>query len=100
MNLVTTSPLTINRAATALVRSRIHLEGAEEELRLALRIVTEGPLDSAPLDASERLALMQRLEEYLGRLSALREMSGAVWDRGPSWRADSASNGDAGETRA
>lgn len=83
-----TSSLTLNRAATAVVRSRIHLEGAEEEVRLALRILTEAPVDPARLDPAERLALMQRLERYLGRLHALQEMSRTVWERRMSWWVD------------
>lgn len=83
-----TSPLTINRAATAVVRSRIHLEGAEEEVRLALRILTEGSMDPSHVDPAERLALMQRLEQYLGRLHALQEMSRTVWERRTSWWVD------------
>lgn len=82
------SPLTMNRAATAVVRSRILLEGAEEELRLALRILREGPVDPSPLDLPERLALMRRLEQHIARLQALHEMSRSIWDRGASWWVD------------
>lgn len=79
------SPMTMNRAATAIVRSRIHLERAEEELALALRIITEGPEDLSQLDPPERLARMQQLERYLGRLRELQAMSRSVWDGERSW---------------
>lgn len=81
---IESSPLTINRAATAVVRSRIHLERAEEELSLALRILTERSVDPS-LDPPERLALMQRLERYVGRLRELQTMSRTVWEHDRSW---------------
>lgn len=87
------APLTINRAATAIVRSRMHLERAEEELRLALRILTEAPVEATALAPSERLARMQRLELYLGRLRELQTMSRTVWDRDGSWWSDASIEG-------
>lgn len=94
-----TSPMTTNRAATAIVRSRIHLERAEEELALALRILTEGPVDLSSLDPPERLARMQRLERYVGRLRELQAMSRAVWDPSGSWWTESPSATDGGGAR-
>jgi hypothetical protein len=90
----TASPLTINRAATAVVRSRIHLERAEEELRLALRILAEGPIDTPSLDPPERLALMQRLERYVGKVHALQDASRTVWRHDASWWSEPRSTGE------
>lgn len=76
--------LTLNRAATAVVRSRNYLARAENELRLALRILTEmeGPVAATPLDPPARLELMQRLERYLEKLAAVEELARSVWDEG------------------
>lgn len=82
---VDTPRLTFNRAATAVVRSRVHLQRAEEELCLALRILTEGTADRSVLDPAERLVAMQHLERYVSRLRELQEMSRAAWGGGRSW---------------
>ncbi|HUG87950.1 MAG TPA: hypothetical protein VMP42_04210 [Actinomycetota bacterium] len=74
-----TSPLTLNRAATAVVRSRTHLEAAQEELRLALRILADGPASETALEPPERLALLRRLERYLERVREAQEVAGTVW---------------------
>lgn len=58
-----TSPLTLNRAATAVVRSRTHLEAAQEELRLALRILADGPASETALE----------------RVREAQEIAGTVW---------------------
>lgn len=66
-------PLTYNRAATAVVRSRIYLERAREEAQLALEILAQmdGTVPLQPTDPPERLLLMRKLERYLDGLSAM-----------------------------
>lgn len=68
-------PVTYNRAATAVVRSRIYLERAQEEARLALEILSQMEDATPPtsVDANgDRLDLMRRLERYLDHLAAMR----------------------------
>lgn len=74
------TPMTYNRAATAFVRTRRHLEQARDEARLALEILTRMELHPAPSPAlpAERLMLLRKLESLLERLEATeRDFAGA-----------------------
>ena len=71
-------PLTANRAATAVVRSRFFVERARQEARTALDILSE--LDPQDRGERQRAHTMTRLiVEYLGSLSAVDPPS---WEEG------------------
>lgn len=76
-----TFPMTINRAATAVVRARTCLERAQEGIELALTILAAGQGSEASIhvDSPERLALVERLESCLGRVQVAREVAETAW---------------------
>ena len=62
-------PLTMDRAATSIVRSRLFVEHACEEARTALEILSRlDPRD--PAEHRDRHAMIRTLLRYLDRLSA------------------------------
>ena len=74
-------PMTYQRAATGVVRGRIRLRQAGEEIRLALDVLQHGN-GSWPTEAADPAELRPELE---GLLAGLSELERRVRDAGRRW---------------
>lgn len=77
-------PQTYNRAATALVRARRHLEQACAEVRLAFDILAtpSDPFAIWPEDPDERKEVLRSLTAFLARLEATQRAAAETWGAG------------------
>lgn len=68
-------PMTFNRAATAVVQCRSHLEKARDQMRVALEILSrlDEPAAPWPRDPAERAERLLSLQALLAQLEQVRQ---------------------------